>query len=170
MKPAACVQSLLLLCLLPAHGAAPEIRTNNGKSCVYIITYQCGCSTVFILVGCSDGDVRLLHISLHVLPFDDGDAQGVIMVCDDKLWNLIVVCKGEWTSANTLVTCRQLGYAAAGWYHILAYQISLLTSTNVASLQQILQLIYVKQEIRDCPTHLSVLERRAGLWTVHIDH
>ena len=38
----------------------------------------------------------------------DGDVQGVIMVCEDQLWNFIVLCKGEWTSANTLVACREL--------------------------------------------------------------
>ena len=45
--------------------------------------------------------------------------QGIVRVCEDQRWKRFILCEVEWTSANTLVACRQLGYAAAGW--LLAY-------------------------------------------------
>ena len=43
-----------------------------------------------------------------------GDVVGVIEVCEGSLRKNIVLCEEEWTRENTVVACRQLGYAAAG--------------------------------------------------------
>lgn len=43
-----------------------------------------------------------------------GDAVGLIVVCEDRIWKNIFLCEEEWTRENTVVACRQLGYAAAG--------------------------------------------------------
>ena len=45
--------------------------------------------------------------------------QGIVRVCEDQRWKRFKLCEAEWTSANTLFACRQLGHAAAGW--LLAY-------------------------------------------------
>ena len=42
------------------------------------------------------------------------DVLGPIEVCEDQLWKNIVLCEEEWTRENTVVACRDLGYATAG--------------------------------------------------------
>ena len=43
-----------------------------------------------------------------------GDVVGLIGVCEDRLWKNIFLCEEEWTRENTVVACRELGYAAVG--------------------------------------------------------
>ena len=43
-----------------------------------------------------------------------GDVVAAIEVCEDGLWKSIFLCEEEWTRENTVVACRDLGYAAAG--------------------------------------------------------
>ena len=72
---------------------------------------------------CSDERVRLDSslmgpgntVYSTILSGDIGDVQGIIHVCEEQQWKNVVVCNEEmWTMMNTVVACRDLGYATAG--------------------------------------------------------
>ena len=94
--------------------------------------------------------------------FDDGDVQLFIDVCEDQQWRTIRLCEGEWSLANTRVTCRQLGYGAAGWLYIDLPDFIVKLTNCCCKLQQILQLMFNQEEERCNPTNLIVLEKRRG--------
>ena len=71
---------------------------------------------------CGDKDVRLTSMAdsnaiSAALDGVVGDAHGVLEICEDKLWKMVVLCSEgveQWTTENTAVACRELGYPAPG--------------------------------------------------------
>ena len=48
-----------------------------------------------------------------------GDVHGTFEICENELWKKVVLCLNEgegeqWTTENTAVACRELGYPAPG--------------------------------------------------------
>ena len=49
-----------------------------------------------------------------------GDVRGILEICENELWKSGVLCLNEgdlgeqWTTENTAVACRELGYPAPG--------------------------------------------------------
>ena len=107
-----------------AHLAIVELTVELTTSTVSGVCYTCsGYIHVSFTkpVDCRDGNVRLLDGNVDRYILDDGDVQGVINVCEDQRWKMFKLCETEWTLTNTLVACRQLGYAAAGWLHLTRF-------------------------------------------------
>ena len=72
---------------------------------------------------CSDEDVRLftsIADSMAISVALDGvlgDAHGVLEICENELWKRVVLCNEgveQWTTENTAVACRELGYPTPG--------------------------------------------------------
>ena len=86
--------------------SSDDQHVSSAVSCVYFSSVECNI----------DGGVRFAANGAdfgHI----QGDVVGIILVCEAGLWKNIVLCEEEWTRENTVVTCRQLGYAAEGWFH-----------------------------------------------------
>ena len=62
------------------------------------------------LIGCSDGDIRLM----------DGSSilEGRIEVCYDGVWG--TVCSDFWEVTDAAVVCRELGFSSSGLLHVLS--------------------------------------------------
>jgi hypothetical protein len=58
----------------------------------------------FPILGCTEGDVRLLEGSTRL--------EGRVEICKNSVWS--TVCHVGWTSTDARVVCRQLGYSATG--------------------------------------------------------
>ena len=99
-----------LLCLLCVQGAS------DGKICsdIYsIIQFYCTADETPV-PECSDESSSNTNYST-ILSGEIGDVQGIINVCEEQQWKNVVVCNEEmWTMMNTVVACRELGYATAG--------------------------------------------------------
>ena len=76
---------------------------------------------------CSDEDLRLLtsfednDVFSAALDGVLGDVRGILEICENELWKSVVLCLNEgdlegeqWTTENTAVACRELGYPAPG--------------------------------------------------------
>ncbi|CAI7989240.1 hypothetical protein GBAR_LOCUS170 [Geodia barretti] len=73
---------------------------------------------------CGDEDVRLLTAADNnaisaALDGVLGDVHGSLEICENEIWKKVVLClngNGEelWTTENTAVACRELGYPAPG--------------------------------------------------------
>jgi hypothetical protein len=72
---------------------------------------------------CGDKDVRLFTSISDSNPISAaldgvvGDAHGVLEICENELWKRVVLCSEgveQWTTENTAVACRELGYPAPG--------------------------------------------------------
>ena len=61
-------------------------------------------TTCFILVDCTDGDIR-------IIPYGTSSV-GRVEVCSDSFWGTI--CNDFFDHADAQVICRQLGYNTIG--------------------------------------------------------
>ena len=62
-------------------------------------------SYTFSSATCEDGDVRLVN--------GDSDYEGLVEVCFSQRWGTV---NGDgWSSVDTRVVCRQLGYPTEGY-------------------------------------------------------
>ena len=60
----------------------------------------------FFTATCEDGDVRLVD--------GDSEYEGLVEVCLSQRWGTV---NGDgWSSVDTRVVCRQLGYPTEGYY------------------------------------------------------
>ena len=91
--------------------SAQEMSGSTVKNvcCIFYITFMECVQTldihfVYVTATCLDGDVRLV----------DGDTEysGLVEVCFSQRWGTV---NGDgWSSADTQVVCKQLGYQTAG--------------------------------------------------------
>lgn len=63
------------------------------------------------LIGCSDGEVRLVNGSVAT--------EGRLEICLDKKWG--IVCDDLFTNKNADVVCRQLGYPTDGIFNLFLH-------------------------------------------------
>ena len=59
---------------------------------------------MIILLGCPEGDVRLLEGSTKL--------EGRVEICKNNVWG--TVCHIGWTVEDARVVCRQLGFSVVG--------------------------------------------------------
>ena len=59
---------------------------------------------VFCIIGCTEGDVRLLEGATRL--------EGRVEICKNNAWG--TVCDNGWDTVDARVVCRQLGYSVAG--------------------------------------------------------
>ena len=64
---------------------------------------------IFLIVGCSEGDVRLAG--------SNSFTEGRVEICLNNEWG--TVCDQSWDSIDAGVVCRQLGYSANGIHEFL---------------------------------------------------
>ena len=57
-----------------------------------------------IIVGCTEGDVRLAEGSTLL--------EGRVEICSNNVWGF--VCSSGWDWRDARVVCRELGYSIAG--------------------------------------------------------
>ncbi len=75
--------------------------SNGVNSCTHVQDAGVGC---LIRQGCADGDIRL-QAGLTIL-------EGRVEICRNNTWG--AVCDHYWSNFDAWVTCRQLGFPAAG--------------------------------------------------------
>ena len=62
-------------------------------------------------VNCTTGDIRLVGGVL--------ENEGRLEVCINQVWG--TVCRYSWSSVDSRVACRQLGYHELGIYSVILY-------------------------------------------------
>ena len=62
------------------------------------------------LQGCIEGDVRLVNGHTRY--------EGRVEICANNIWG--TVCRNGWSSTDTRVVCRQLGFNSAGNLYLFA--------------------------------------------------
>ena len=99
-----------LVAIVTLSYVASRLPTAEGKL-LHVPCAACACHKSY--TGCVENDVRL-----NISEYDTSEEYGVVVLCVDGME--VRVCGDEWTSKETMVICRQLGFPPGLHVHLHA--------------------------------------------------